>query len=237
MDTVPAFVVVDQVKFPLVVDGGYVRIADDPRFPGLNALSYVAGHLIARTGSARITELTQRQNLRHQALSASFVGPDERDDLCDGVENWTRLAGRPPDLDDAYFVGTSWISQSLVMPRGTLIRLVEQVGALEDAVAGHRLEPRITGVPEAGPVHSPPEDEGTGVADEPDGDDPGVVNGRFDDMVAASRAPLAPTRIATHDALRDIETLAGQVDDLDAAARQGEEPTPTSSAPPPRLSK
>jgi hypothetical protein len=29
MDVVPAFVAVDGVKFPLVVDGGHVRIADD----------------------------------------------------------------------------------------------------------------------------------------------------------------------------------------------------------------
>jgi hypothetical protein len=159
MDAVPAFLIVDDVKFPLVVDGGRVRIADDPRFPGLNALSYVAGHLVARTGSARVAELIQRQSLRHQALSASFIGPDERDDLGDGVVNWTQLAGRPPDLDDAYFVGTTWIPQALVMPRGTLIRLVEQVGALEDAVAAHRLEARITGVAEAGPVNPAPEVE------------------------------------------------------------------------------
>ncbi|HEX7940699.1 MAG TPA: hypothetical protein VF488_02805, partial [Gemmatimonadaceae bacterium] len=152
-----------------------MRIADDQRFPGLNALSYVAGHLIARTGSARVTELTQRQSLHHQALTASFIGPHDRDDLGDGVANWTRLAGHPPDLDDAYFVGTTWISQALVMPRRTLIHLVEQVGALDDAVAAHRLEPRITGRPEVGPVNPPPEvedrDESEGedeVADEPD---------------------------------------------------------------------
>ena len=52
MDVVPAFVAVDGVKFPLVVDGGTVRIADDSRFPGLTALSYVSGHLIARAGGA-----------------------------------------------------------------------------------------------------------------------------------------------------------------------------------------
>jgi hypothetical protein len=242
MDAVPAFLIVDDVKFPLAVDGGRVRIADDPRFPGLNALSYVAGHLVARTGSARVAELIQRQSLRHQALSASFIGPDERDDLGDGVVNWTQLAGRPPDLDDAYFVGTTWIPQALVMPRGTLIRLVEQVGALEDAVAAHRLEARITGVAEAGPVNPAPEIEG--VASEPDGDDRGdavehddgganplvgiergsVVNARSDGAAAASRMFPAPTRIGADDTLRDIEVLAGQVDDLDAAARQGEEP-------------
>src|SRR4051794_35871508 len=159
MDVVPSFLVVDDVKFPLAVAGGHVRIADDPRFPGLNALSYVAGHLIARTGSARLTELTLRQTLRHQALSASLVDDDNRDDLADGVENWTRLAGRPPDLGDAYFGGTTWIREALVMPRHTLIRLVEQVGALEDAVAAHQLEARLSGAPEAGPVHPPAEVE------------------------------------------------------------------------------
>ena len=153
MDVVPAFLVVDDVKFPLVVAGGHVRLADDLRFPGLNALSYVAGHLIARGGSARLAELAERQSLRHQALSASFVDDDNRNDLGDGVENWTRLAGRPPDLGDAYVVGTTWIREALVMPRCTLIRLVEQVGALEDAVAAHRLDARIAGLAEAGPVN------------------------------------------------------------------------------------
>src|SRR3954463_9282156 len=167
MDVVPSFLVVDDVKFPLAVAGGHVRIADDPRFPGLNALSYVAGHLIARGGSARLTELAERQRLRHQALSASFVDDDNRNDLGDGVANWTQLAGRPPDLDDAYCVGTAWIREALVMPRHTLIRLVEQVGALEDAVAAHRLEARIVGVPEAGPVNPPAEVEQV----EPDGAD------------------------------------------------------------------
>jgi hypothetical protein len=152
MEAVPAFVVVDEVKFPLVVDGGHVRIADDPRFPGLDALSYVAGHLVARAGSARVAELTRCQSLRHPALTASFVESEDRDDLGDGVVNWTRLSGRPPDLDDAYFVGATWIRQALVMPRRTLIGLVEQIGALEDAVATHRLDARIAGQPEAGPV-------------------------------------------------------------------------------------
>ena len=54
------------------------------------------------------------------------------------------------------------------MPRRTLIQLVEQVGALDDAVAAHRLEPRITGRPEAGPVNPP-----LGVEDEGPGDDDG----------------------------------------------------------------
>lgn len=73
------------------------------------------------------------------------------------VVNWTRLAGRPPDLDDVYFVGTTWIREALVIPRHTMIHLVEQVGALEDAVAAHQLEPRISGCPEAGPMNQYPE--------------------------------------------------------------------------------
>jgi len=221
MDVVPAFLIVDEVKFPLVVDGGRVRVADDPRFPGLNALSYVAGHLIARTGSARIAELAQRQSLQHQAFTAFFIGPDDRDDLGDGVVNWTRLAGRPPDLDDAYFVSTTWIPQALVLPRHTLIRLVEQVGALEDAVAAHQLEARITGVTEAGPVHPDPalEDEAPG---NDGGDAGGDRNGDPESAATASYPRVAPTRIAADDTLRDVETLAAQVDALDAAARQGE---------------
>lgn len=234
MDVVPAFLVVDDVKFPLVVDSGHVRIADDQRFPGLNALSYVAGHMIARTGSARVAELTQRQSLRHQALTAFFIGPDDRDDLGDGVANWIRLAGHPPDLNDAYFLGTTWIPQSLVMPRRTLIHLVEQVGALDDAVAAHRLEPRIEGRTEAGPVNPPPEVEDEGPGDdggdvgehgtgqhEPIQVEPGAsVNGHSE----AAAAHVAHTRIATDDMLRDIEAVAGQVDELDLAARQEDPP-------------
>jgi hypothetical protein len=148
---VPAFVVVDEIEFPLVVDGGHVRIAEDPRFPGLAALSYVAGHLIARDSRARVAEFTRRQSLRHQAVTASLIEPDDRDDLGDGVVNWTRLAGRLPDLDDAYLVSTTWIREALVVPRHTLIRLVEHVGALDDAVMAHQLEARIAGRPEFGP--------------------------------------------------------------------------------------
>lgn len=156
------------------------------------------------------------------------------------MENWTRLAGRQPDLDDAYFVGTTWIREALVMPRHTLIRLVEQVGALEDAVAAHQLEARITGVPEAGPVKPPPEVEDEVPGDEDsDGDgggpveydtgredestrvEPGApVNSHFEDAAAASR-PQVP-RIGADGTLHDIEALAGQVDELDLAARQGE---------------
>jgi hypothetical protein len=50
------------------------------------------------------------------------------------------------------------------MPRRTLIRLVEQVGALVDAVAAHRLEARIGGHPEAGPAN-PPDVEGDALGD------------------------------------------------------------------------
>jgi hypothetical protein len=213
MDVAPAFVAVDGVKFPLVVDGGQLRLADDPRFPGLAALSYVAGHLIARPAAARLAELTERRGLLHQVLSASFIEPRDRDDLGDGVANWTRLAGAPPDLDDAYLIGTTWIAQALVVPRRTLIRLIEQVGALHDAVATQQLEPRIAGVPEAGPVNPPP------AADAPDDDgDGGAVDHHDEASERAARGSVGD------DLLRDLETMAVQVDELDAAARQGDVP-------------
>jgi hypothetical protein len=128
------------------------------------------------------------------------------------------------------------------MPRHTLIQLVQEIGALEDAVAAHRLEARITGVSEAGPVHPT-----AGVADEApgeehddedvgdvaeygtDGEDestqlePGVpVNAHSDRAAAASRPPPVPARIASDGTLRDVETVAAEVDALDAAARHGE---------------
>jgi hypothetical protein len=144
MDAVPAFVVIDGVRFPLAADSRGVRIADDKRFPGLNALSYVAGHLIGmRSGAERTAELTERRTfIRPQALVASVVNDDNRNELGDGVANWTRLAGRLPDLQDAYLVSTLFLDDMLVMPRHTLIRLIEQVGALHDAVLAHELEPR-----------------------------------------------------------------------------------------------
>jgi len=242
MDVVPAFVVVDGVRFSLAADTRGVRIADDKRFPGLNALSYVAGHLIGmRSGAERTAELTERKNfVRPQALVASVVNDDNRNELGDGVANWTRLAGRSPDLQDAYIVSTLFLDEVLVIPRHTLIRLIEQVGALHDAVLAHELEPRTA---EAGreslmPVavnpaqHESNEDavhdealENEAAADEHlEGVAAPEASPEPARDVAAGRAIPAPTRIATDDTLRDIETRAGQVDDLDAAARQGQEP-------------
>ena len=238
---VPAFLAIDGARFPLVVGSGHIRIGDDKRFPGLDALSYVAGHLIARKDGDRVAEITRRDSLNHQALTAFFVGAADRNDLGDGVANWVRLAGYPPDLDDAYFVGTTWIRQALVVPRRTLISLVEQVGALNDAVLAHQLEPRIEGTPEAGPVDPAPVVEGEDRDDETedatkdatkDGSAGAAVAPGASASGAAGAVPVsasvstarAPTRIATDDLLRDIEALAAQVDELDAAARRGDVP-------------
>jgi hypothetical protein len=67
-------------------------------------------------------------------LTASVVNGANHDRLGDGVVNWTKLAGHPPDLDDAYLVGTPFLTEVLVVPRVTLIRLVERLGALHDNV-------------------------------------------------------------------------------------------------------
>jgi hypothetical protein len=237
MDVVPAFVAVDGVKFPLSVSPQGVGLANDAAYPGLDALSYVAGHWIARARGERLAELTERRSLQQQALAAFFIEPKDRDDLGDGVENWTRLAGAPPDLGDAYFVGTDWIRASLVVPRSTLIRLIEQVGALDDAVKAHMLEPRIDGVPEAGPVSRPPQTDGDADADadaaedadaDLDGDSADTALERPSRIAAAATgAALAtpPTPgLAADDLLREIDAVAAQVDDLDAAARHGDEP-------------
>lgn len=243
MDVVPAFVDIDGVRFPLAADARGVRIADDKRFPGLNALSYVAGHLVGmRSGAERTAELTERKNfVRPQALVASVVNDDNRNELGDGVANWTRLAGRSPDLQDAYIVSTLFLDEVLVMPRHTLIRLIEQVGALHDAVLAHQLEPRTA---ESGPeslappvavnpaqhesneetLHDEaPEDDATD--DEPlEGVAAPEASSEPARDAAARQAVPAPTRVAADDVLCDIETLAGQVDDLDAAARESQEP-------------
>lgn len=250
MDVVPAFIVIDGARFPLAANERGVRIADDKRFPGLNALSYVAGHLVGmRSGAGRVAELTERKNfVRPQALVASVVNDDNRNDLGDGVDNWTRLAGRPPDLEDAYVVSTLFLDDMLVMPRHTLIRLIEQVGALHDAVLAHELEPRTAEVdPQelasltVDPAQHPgdddavkdeaPEDEAAehkpaehdAAEDEPQEGLPrrGAAT-ELAEEVAATQAMPAPNHIAADDVLRDIETLAAQVDALDAAARQGE---------------
>ncbi len=240
MDVVPAFVVIDGVRFPLAADARGVRIAADKRFPGLNALSYVAGHLVGmRFGAERVAELTERKTfVRPQALVASVVNDDNRNDLGDGVANWMRLAGRPPDLEDAYLVSTLFLDEMLVMPRRTLIRLIEQVGALHDAVLAHKLEPRTAeiGPDELAPVVTSPaqhqsdddavqdealEDEAAEDEHEEDFSGPESSTEATRD-VAAGQAIPAPSRVAADDVLRDVETLAGQVDALDAAARQGE---------------
>jgi hypothetical protein len=255
MDVVPAFVIIDGARFPLAANERGVRIADDKRFPGLNALSYVAGHLVGmRSGAERVAELTDRKNfIRPQALVASVVNDDNRNDLGDGVDNWTRLAGRPPDLEDAYVVSTLFLDDMLVMPRHTLIRLIEQVGALHDAVLAHQLEPRTAQVdPEelapltVDPAQHPGDDdavtdeasedeaaedeaaEDEAAEDEAAEDEPqeglprrGAATELAED-VAATQAMPAPNQIAADDVLRDIETLAAQVDALDVAARQGE---------------
>jgi hypothetical protein len=249
MDVVPAFVVIDGVRFPLAASERGVRLADDKRFPGLNALSYVAGHLVGmRSGAERVAELTERKSfVRPQALVASVVNDDNRNELGDGVANWTRLAGRPPDLRDAYVVSTLFLDDMLVMPRHTLIRLIEQVGALHDAVLAHELEPRtaqvdpeqlvpVTVDPAQHPAdhdtvkheasedeaaeHEAAEDEATEDEDQ-EGVSRRVASAEPAHGVAATQAVPVPN-IAGDDVLRDIETLAAQVDALDAAARQGE---------------
>jgi hypothetical protein len=249
MDVVPAFVVIDGVRFPLAANEHGVRIVGDKRFPGLNALSYVAGHLVGmRSGAERVAELTERKNfVRPQALVASVVDDDNRNELGDGVANWTRLAGRPPDLGDAYVVSTLFLDDMLVMPRHTLIRLIEQVGALHDAVLAHELEPRTAKVnPEqlvpvmVDPVPNPADDDAakhTASDDETAEHEAPEETGEDEEQenlprqeasaepahdVAATRAAPVPNHIAADDVLRDIETLAAQVDALDGAARQGE---------------
>ena len=241
MDLVPAFLAIDGARFPLVIDSGYVRIGDDRRFPGLDALSYVAGHLIARTGGDRVAEITRRASLNHQALTAFPIGAADRDDLGDGVANWVRLAGYPPDLDDAYFVGTTWIRPALVVPRRTLVSLVEQVGALNDAVLAHQLEARIEGAAEAGP-ESPPPAAAEAIADEGNDADIDAASDNAGRAMANPERPgtrvrgpdlppsppsppsSAPARLAGDDRLHEIEAVAVQVDELDVAAHRGDQP-------------
>lgn len=216
MDVVPAFIAIDGVRFPLAANDRGVRIANDARFPGLEALSLVAAHLIARrSGAERVTDLLERKTVtRPQALVASIVDDDNRNDLGDGVENWIRLAGHQPDLTDAYLVSTLFLDDVLVVPRHTLIQLIEQVGALQDAVLGRELEPRTADVdPAQLIVHDHALENEAPEASLAEDEHPEGV---------PEREPSAPNHIADDDILRDIETLAEQVDDLDAAARQGE---------------
>ena len=135
-DVVPPFVKVDGVAFPLGSDRWGVWIVQDARFPGLRPLSYVVAHLTSqRLGSDRLAELAQRQDFTLQmSLTASVVNEHNRTGLGDGIANWTRLAGHPPDLDDAYLIGTPFLMEVLVVPRPTLIHLVERLGALHDTV-------------------------------------------------------------------------------------------------------
>jgi hypothetical protein len=134
--TVPPFIKVDGVAFPLGSDRWGVWIVQDARLPGLRPLSYVVAHLTSqRLGPDRLAELVQRKSFTLQMrLTASVVNEHNRAELGDGVANWTRLAGHPPDLDDAYLIGTPFLTEVLVVPRPTLIHLVERLGALHDTV-------------------------------------------------------------------------------------------------------
>ncbi|HEX3777623.1 MAG TPA: hypothetical protein VHV51_24305 [Polyangiaceae bacterium] len=135
-EVVPQSIRVSGVTFPLGSDRWGVWIVQDARLLGLRPLSYVVAHLCSqRLGSDRTLELEERRDFSlHLRLSATVVGTHNRDQLGDGVANWTKLAGQPPDLDDAYLVGTPFLSELLVVPRHTLIQLVERLGTLHDRV-------------------------------------------------------------------------------------------------------
>lgn len=147
MDVAPAFLALDGAKFPLAIAGGHIGLAEAPAYPGLAALRYVVGAYLGRAD--RLAELRERKPLQQQALGAMFIEPSDVDDLGDGVANWTALAGAAPDLADAYLVTADFERGALVVPRATLIALVEQLNALEARVASGLT---LSGAPEAGPV-------------------------------------------------------------------------------------
>jgi len=232
MVLVPAFIEVGGVEFPLMAYVHGVRLAEDqPR--GGDPLGYLVEHLVVkRQGSARVTELERREDFSARELYAVVVTTsDTVRDQGDSVINWIRIAGVWPDLTDAYRVGTTFLKERLAIPRAVLIKLIEEVGRLNDEVLAGTREPRIEAAPPARIARLPEVVEYDRLAE---------ISTKFADeyfeklLTWRARGGLAETmpmeleeasdEMTSEDLLADLDDRAAALDELDRAARRG--PTP-----------
>jgi hypothetical protein len=143
-------------------DGGAPQVfqQSDPDRPSLEALSYVTSYLLSQRPIDVIAALETRQKLSDgQGVSATPVERGRWPDSAytEHIKSWELLTGYKPDLGDVYNVGTIFLSDSLVIPRATFIKLMTKLYELNDAVREGRMEPRIDeSIPMPPPRPPPP---------------------------------------------------------------------------------
>jgi len=160
---VPSYVAVDGLVVPLAIhqdDGRFptgLWVATDPRRPDLDYLMYIVNAMLGRPRAMPWLDLLrQRQPVQLFGVGLRPLEPEDLEESPDYVERWTRLTGRPPDVDDAYVSSTMFLSGGMVVPRTTLIKLVEKLIELDDAIADGRLEAKIDRSMEIPPPPPPP---------------------------------------------------------------------------------
>lgn len=227
MALVPSHIAIGNVAFRLAAHEHGVRLVEKSR--GLQPLGLVIERLLVdRRGAARVREFVDRQDFAEAHLFASVVQPaDPVLDNTDGALNWMRLAGSLPDLSDAYRIGTTFLDEMLVIPRATLIELIERMSELNDAVLAGRLEP---GIDTTQPVPAPPltpevaeqiaeYDRLLGIAQEFADD--------FAQQLMQGKKPRIPKPDLTdrsHELLAEFEEKAGGLETIDQNARRLPEP-------------
>jgi hypothetical protein len=161
LDAVPPYLLIDGAIFPLFAFPEGVRLSPTggAHLEGLRSVTMRL--LIDGDRDAVLSALADRKDLpMPQTLCADAVAPGVWDDseFAEHAKNWERLAGYPPNLSDVYNVGTSFLNDSLVIPRTTFIKLMTKLYELNDAVREGRMEARIDdSIPMPPPRPEPPE--------------------------------------------------------------------------------
>lgn len=152
MVLVPPYVEVDGLVVRLVESSAEWRdvtpIVQHSGDPGSvdQLLSFVANNLLSEP-SHRVLELI-RSHARLPLSPGIDAEPIERGkwpaaEYAEGLSEWTKATGRPVQLDDAYSLGATFLRQSLVIPRTTLLALMERLYELNEAVRTGRMEAKI----------------------------------------------------------------------------------------------
>jgi hypothetical protein len=152
MVLVPPYIEVDGLIVPLDIapaSAGRPAVVfqrSESRDSFLNSLSYITANLASASREEIRRLLESRQPLPvSQGLVASPLKLEYRDEYARNARNWESLTGASPDLNDVYTVGATFLEDQydLVIPRTTLIKLMEKLYDLNDAVREGRMEPRI----------------------------------------------------------------------------------------------
>lgn len=143
---VPSHLSYGGVNFPVNVSS--LRVGLEKTVEAMEVLRYALEEMV--NGDSRdvpLDELSER-GFVVQELSAKPIAPtDSIEGLSDGPINWLRLSGSWPDLHDAFFLGSGFLSRDLVVPRAVLMDLVARLRDLRaDVLAGKR-QPRLDDQP------------------------------------------------------------------------------------------